>query len=124
MGKGCKARIGSRFGWRCRLHHVVQPDDKFLEKRGLHAARGMLLAVATASCWTQELRYRGSPLCPRCEEEDEDMHHRVWQDTGNICDILDKTENLVQKATQAKTLWTASGSGGLCHDPGLCKTQN
>ena len=53
--------------------------DKFLEKKGLHAARGMLLAAATASCWTQEWRYRAglvyTPLCPRCEEADEDMFH-------------------------------------------------
>ena len=27
-------------------------------KEGLHAARGMLLAAATVSCWTQERRYR------------------------------------------------------------------
>ena len=80
--------------------------DKFLERRGLHAARGMLLASATASCWTQERRYRAglvdTPLCPRCEEADEDMFHRVWQCRANTGEIFDKTQHLVQKATQAK----------------------
>ena len=75
-------------------------------KKGLHAARGMLLAVATASCWTQERRYRAglvdTPLCPRCEEPDEDMFHRVWQCRANTGEIFDKTQHLVQKATQAK----------------------
>ena len=80
--------------------------DKFLERRGLHAARGMLLAAATASCWTQERRYRAglvdTPLCPRCEEADEDMFHRVWQCRANTGEIFDETQHLVQKATQAK----------------------
>ena len=75
--------------------------DKFLERRGLHAARGMLLAAATASCWTQERRYRAglvdTPLCPRCEEADEDMFHRVWQCRPNTGEIFDKTQLLVQK---------------------------
>ena len=73
--------------------------DKFLERKGLHAARGMFLAAATASCWTQERRYRAgvvdSPLCPRCEEEDEDMYHRVWQCRANTGEIFDKTQHLV-----------------------------
>ena len=80
--------------------------DKFLERKGLHAARGMLLAAATASCWTQERRYRAglvdTALCPRCEEADEDMFHRVWQCRANTGEIFDKTQHLVQKATQAK----------------------
>ena len=66
----------------------------------------MLLAAATASCWTQERRYRAglvdTPLCPRCEEADEDMFHRIWQCRANTGEIFDKTQHLVQKATQAK----------------------
>ena len=80
--------------------------DKFLEKKGMHAARGMLLASATASCWTQERRYRAglvdTPLCPRSGEADEDMLHRVWQCRANTGEIFDKTQYFVQKATQAK----------------------
>ena len=56
--------------------------DRFLHKKGMNAARGMLLAGAMASCWTQVRRYRAglveSLLYPRCNEEDEDMHHRIW----------------------------------------------
>ena len=74
------------------------------KRKGLHAARGMLLAAA--SCWTQERRYRAglveSPICPRCEEEDEDMHHRVWRCRANAGEIFDKTQQLVHKATEAK----------------------
>ena len=44
--------------------------DKFLEKRCLHAARGTLLAAATAG-------RRSDDIEQGCEEEDEDMHHRV-----------------------------------------------
>ena len=68
-------------------------------KKGLHAARGMLLAAATASCWTQERRYRAglvdTSLCPRCEDADEDMFHRVWQCRTNTGEIFDKTQHLV-----------------------------
>ena len=38
----------------------------------------------------------------RCEEADEDMFHRVWQCRANTGEIFDKTQHLVQKATQAK----------------------
>ena len=80
--------------------------EKILEKTGMNAARGMLLAAATASCWTQERRYRAwlveSPLCPRCNEENEDMHHRVWQCRASEGEIFDKTLHLIFKATQAK----------------------
>ena len=81
-GEGCKARVEHRLGGRGRSHHAVQARHVFGEKKkGRHAARGMLVAAATASCWTQERRYRAglveTPRCPRCEEEDEDMHHRV-----------------------------------------------
>ena len=51
-------------------------------------------------------RYRAglvdTPLCPRCEEADEDMFHRVWQCRANTGEIFDKTQHLVEKATQAK----------------------
>ena len=63
-------------------------------------------AAATASCWTQERRCRAglveSSLCPRCEEEDEDMHHRVWQCRANTGEIFGKTQHLIQKTTQAQ----------------------
>ena len=92
--------------------------EKFLEKKGLHAARGMLLAAATASCWTQERRYRAglvdTPLCPRCEEADEDMFHRVWQCRANTGEIFDKTQHLVQKATQAKDTFECFWLRGGC----------
>ena len=85
---------------------TLSKHDKFMERKGLHAARGMLLAAATTSCWTQERRYRAglveSPLCLRLEEEHEDMYHQVWQCRANTGEIFDKTQHLVQKATQAK----------------------
>ena len=43
-----------------------------------------------------------SQLGPRCEEEDENMHHRVWQCRANTGEIVDKTRHLVQGASQAK----------------------
>ena len=104
MGEDHKARVGRRLGWRDLT--TLFKHDEYLERKGLCAARGMLLAAATASCWSQERRYRAglveSPLCPRCEEEDEDMHHRVWQCRANTGEIFDKTQHLFYKATQAK----------------------
>ena len=59
-----------------------------------------------SSCWTQERRFRvglvETPRCPRCEEEDEDMHHRVWRCKANTGEIFDKTQHLVHKGTQPK----------------------
>ena len=110
--------------WRDGAHlRTLFKHDHYLERKGLCAARGMLLAAATASCWTQERRYRAglveSPLCPRCEEEDEDMHHRVWQCRANTGEIFDKTQHLVQKATQSQRhfgMFLAQGAGATILD--------
>ena len=76
-----------------------------------------------SSCWTQEQRYRAglveSPFCPGCEEENEDMYHRVWQCRANTGEIFDKTQHLVQKATQAQRhsgMFLAQGVGATILD--------
>ena len=99
--------------------------DKLLEKRGLHAARGMLLAAATASCVTQERRYRAgwSRRCAR------DARKRTCIiEFGNVGPTqvrsLTRHNISLRKPPKPKTHWNASGPGQLCLDPGLCKTRS
>ena len=93
--------------------------DKFLGKKGLTCSPRHALAAATASCWTQERRYRAglveSPLCPRCEEEDEDMHHSsLAMPCQYAVGIFDETQQLVHKATQAKNTLECFWLKGVC----------
>ena len=87
----------------------------FWRKKGMYAARGMLLAAATASCWTQERRDRAglveTPLFEYCNVEPTQVRS------------LTRHSISPTKPHQPKTLWNVSGSGGWCH-PGLCKTRS
>ena len=97
--------------------------DKLLETKGLHAARGMLFVSATASCCTQERRYRAglveSPLCPRREEENEDMYHRVCQCRANTGEIFDKTQHPCSQSHTSQShsrMFPAQGPGSTILD--------
>ena len=101
--------------------------DKFLERKGLHTARGMLLAAATASCWTQERRYRAGRTQRSARDARKPMR-TCFIGFGNAepTQVRSLTGHSIsfRKPPKPKTHLNASGSGGLYHDPGLCKTRS
>ena len=75
-------------------------------KKGMNAARDKLLAVAARVVLDAgaaiSSRAGGVTAMPRCEEEHEDMNHRVSQCRANTRETFDKTKHLVPKATQPR----------------------
>ena len=84
----CSSMISS---WRKRA--CMQPEECFWQR--LQHRVGRRSDAIVLGWWRRR-------CCPRCEEEDEDMHHRVWRCKANTGEIFDKTQHLVYEATQAK----------------------
>ena len=75
----CSNSSGAEYGvdFRVAAKHLTELVQS--ERFGDH---DLLLRALRDGLWTQQRRFdkglSDSPLCPRCQVENEDLHHRLW----------------------------------------------